>query len=285
MEYVEPKVFLLGATQVNEPGLAAFLDHLGVPEWDTDADGVEKLAEVEGRLCYKAFGTDLNPNLNRVREGNEQYLKNVIESGHGSVLEHGTAVFAYMDVSRVFTHELVRHRPGAAYSQESLRFVRLDNLKAMYPEVGFGVETMKDLQRAHGIPDLGEETWAEDKAKFLEATFKEVFEYLELVQKKISNRLILDRLVGGFAVKKKVTSAMRRLAPIGLATNIIATYNHRTLRHVIQMRTSRHAEEEVRLVFGMVAEVCLSRWPNLYQDMKWELVDGKMEYTFDREKV
>ena len=41
-----------------------------------------------------------------------------------------------------------------------------------------------------------------------------------------------------FHVKKEVTSALRRLAPIGLSTDIIWTANARTLRHVIEMRTA-----------------------------------------------
>ena len=52
-----------------------------------------------------------------------------------------------------------------------------------------------------------------------------------------------------FHVKKEVTSALRRLAPIGLSTDIIWTANARTLRHVIEMRTAPGAEEELRLVF------------------------------------
>ena len=38
------------------------------------------------------------------------------------------------NVSRVATHELVRHRAGVAVSQESLRFVRLDDLPFWFPE-------------------------------------------------------------------------------------------------------------------------------------------------------
>ena len=52
-----------------------------------------------------------------------------------------------------------------------------------------------------------------------------------------------------FHVKKEVTSALRRLAPIGLSTDILWTANARTLRHVIEMRTAEGAEEELRIVF------------------------------------
>jgi thymidylate synthase (FAD) len=69
-----------------------------------------------------------------------------------------------------------------------------------------------------------------------------------------------------FAVKKEVTSALRRLAPIGLSTDIVWTANVRTLRHVIEMRTAAGAEEELRLVFDRVARIMLAEAPGLFQD-------------------
>ena len=69
-----------------------------------------------------------------------------------------------------------------------------------------------------------------------------------------------------FHVKKEVTSALRRLAPIGLSTDIIWTANARTLRHVIEMRTAAGAEEELRLVFDRVAETMRAEAPGLFQD-------------------
>ena len=49
------------------------------------------------------------------------------------MLEHANYTFAFRDVSRVFTHELVRHRAGSAFSQESLRYVRLSELAFRVP--------------------------------------------------------------------------------------------------------------------------------------------------------
>jgi thymidylate synthase (FAD) len=63
-----------------------------------------------------------------------------------------------------------------------------------------------------------------------------------------------------------VTSALRRLAPIGLSTDIIWTANARTLRHVIEMRTDPGAEEELRLVFDKIARIMQVEAPLLFQD-------------------
>ena len=90
---------------------------------------------------------------------------------------------------------------------------------------------------------------------------------------------------GSFDRKKKITSAMRRIAPIGLATNIGWSTNFRNLRHVIEMRTSPWAEEEIRLVFGQVAEIALKRWGNLFSDYNMEIIDGLPYYTTKNNKV
>ena len=134
MSLVEPKVFLIGESRVNRAGIDALLTHLGVPDWKSNAPtDTELLTEIYGRSCYKSFGTDLNPNITRVRQSNETYISNIIEKGDGSVLEHAVANFFFADVSRVFTHELVRHRVGTAMSQESLRYVRLTDLDFYAP--------------------------------------------------------------------------------------------------------------------------------------------------------
>lgn len=45
----------------------------------------------------------------------------------------------------------------------------------------------------------------------------------------------------------------------------------------IRQRTDKVAEEEIRLVFGQVAEEQRRCYPNLYQDMSGEVVDGFYE--------
>lgn len=256
MQRVQPKVFLIGVSGLtsNEKGLSDYLAAVGAPDWKTDAQtGAEKIPEVMGRLCYRSWAPGLNPNVTRVREGNDVYLKNVIASQHGSVLEHTSVNFIFHDVSRVVTHELVRHRVGTGISQESLRYVRLDELRAWVPQC------------------FADDEWASNK-------FEEVFEYLEKVQLELAEHFKIDE-IKDFATKKKLTSAFRRLAPIGLATSIGWSANIRTLRFVLQQRTSRHAEEEIRLVFDEVGRLMLDRFPNLFADFQREVVDGIGEWT------
>lgn len=249
MELVEPKVFLVGETRIVEEGLQAYLKHVGAPEWKTDAPSdSERLCEVMGRLCYRSFKPGLNPNVTRVREGNDTYLSHIFEVGHGSVIEHAVINFIFADVSRVFTHELVRHRAGSAFSQESLRFVRLDRLSAYAP------------------------LHIRENEKGMEI-FAKTLEHLEQVQRDLAKIYAIDD-EKKFDVKKKLTSAFRRIAPDGVATTIGWSCNFRALRHVIEMRTEPNAEEEIRLVFGKVFEVVKERYPNLLGDYETEMVDG-----------
>lgn len=249
MEFVEPKVFLVGETRIVEEGLQAYLDHVGASDWSTDAPSdSERLAEVMGRLCYRSFKPGLNPNVTRVREGNQTYLGHILEVGHGSVIEHPVLNFVLADVSRVFTHELVRHRAGSAFSQESLRFVRLDRLSAYAP-----VHIRENEQ--------GMEVYAK------------TLEHLEAVQRQLAEIYDIED-EKKFSIKKTLTSAFRRVAPIGVATTIGWSCNFRTLRHVIEMRTEPSAEEEIRLVFAKVYDIVRERYPNLLGDYEVEEVDG-----------
>jgi len=271
MRKTTPSVHFLGETNHDIVGIRGYLDELGVPDWDTcDVSSAERITEIMGRACYKAFGVDLNANLTKVREGNGNYLYNVIKSGHGSVFEHCTATFMFNNVSRVFTHELVRHRAGTAMSQESLRFVRLTDLGFWIPK--------QVLVEARGL--VGDERV--DKA--IELIYKTV-ENLEAVQIELADLLGLNEEGIDFGYKKRVTSFNRRVAPIGLSTAIGFTMNHRAMRHIITMRTSRYAEEEIRLVFAQVAEIAKKRWPNIYADFKVEIVDGIGEYVPEFPKI
>ena len=257
---VEPQVFLIGESVVNEEGLSAFLTHLGAPEWSSNAPtDIELLTEVYGRACYKSFGTELNPNITRVRGSNKSYISNILEKGDGSVLEHGVANFFFCDVSRVFTHELVRHRVGTAMSQESLRYVRLTDLNWYAPIC------IQENAAAMTI-------------------FEKTMEGLSNLQKDLSELYELDT-TNDFNFKKQVTSAMRRIAPIGLATNIGWSCNMRTLRHVIEMRTDPGSEEEIRLVFSKVADIAIERWPNLFADYEVNIIDNLPSYKTVNKKV
>jgi thymidylate synthase (FAD) len=246
MHETNPSVHLVARPSLDLDGIRAYLEDVGGTAWldmrtgDDDAppNPGELLVEFAGRACYRSWEPGLNPNVTRIRTDQREYMENLLRSLHGSVLEHANYSFAFRNVSRVFTHELVRHRAGSAFSQESLRYVRLT-------DIGFRVPPVLEPIREQVVS---------------------LVEQLEQFQVSAADALGLDDEGVPFAVKKEVTSALRRLAPIGLSTDIVWTANVRTLRHVIEMRTAPGAEEELRLVFDKVARKMLEEAPLLFQD-------------------
>lgn len=115
----EPSVRLVGRQSVDLDALNEFIaDEAPNAAWllDLDASESDQIPEVAGRICYMSFAKP-RPG------GNAAYLQNILQSGHGSVLEHAVWNFIISGVSRSFSHELVRHRAGWAYSQLSQRYV------------------------------------------------------------------------------------------------------------------------------------------------------------------
>ncbi len=248
-----PEVFLVGLPSLDWTEIRRYLDKVSA-RTDSDAtswadrvqsdgsvpDG-DALVEFGGRLCYRSWVPGANINVTRVREDSEQYLGNILKSGHGSVAEHPSYSFVFDDVSRVFTHEMVRHRAGVAVSQESMRFVRLTDIPFWFPK------------------------WARDDHELMDRSIQ-LLNKMEDHQTWMANHFGLDDEGVNFSEKKHKTSFMRRFAPDGVATGMLCTINVRSIRHIVYMRTALGAEEEIRLVMDDVANLALKVTPNLMQD-------------------
>lgn len=261
MRLVQPKVYKVAETRMINDQVLAWLTDMGGEDCLAHVTGEdkEKLIELAGRRCYKSFKEGLNPNVTKIRKDSDLYHENVLKSGHGSILEHGSVSYAFENVSRVFTHEAVRHRAGVAISQESLRYVRLTDMGFWVPEV---------------FKSQGEEKY-QKALKIVTDTVTQC----EKAQKDLSDLFEIETMTD-FNEKKKLTSAFRRVAPDGLATGILLTFNFRALRHVLAMRTGRHAEEELRLTFGQVAEMAIKDYPYIFGDFeKIDTGDGLFEYA------
>lgn len=251
MKLTRPIVVKIAETRVDPGGVRDLLKALGVSDEGSrrfleSPPNAETLVEMAGRLCYESFEIGLNPNVTKIRGSNKEYLENILLKGDGSIAEHGSATFAFLNVSRIMTHELVRHRVGVAVSQESLRYVRLKEIKMWLPD------ELTDAQ----------------KEAMMKAARQSEEAYLALAESIAWDKMNMD-------AKKRLTSALRRILPDGLATNIIWTANHRTLRWVIEMRTDPAAEVEIRMLFDEVARICTRDWPNMYQDFeRTPLPDG-----------
>jgi thymidylate synthase (FAD) len=168
------------------------------------------------------------------------------------VLEHASFSFVFYGISRSVTHELVRHRAGFGYSQLSQRYVNESEAPFIEPDC-----------------------IAADPA--LDALWREAVE---------SSRRAYDALVAGLERKfaqvedrtlrrKMARQAARSVLPNATETRVFLTANARALRHFIEMRGSREADEEIRKLALKMLAILRSESPNLFGDYVIEtLSDG-----------
>ena len=115
---------------------------------------------------------------------------------------------------------------------------------------------------------------------YLELQYARLIERAEAIEGKDFDSL-------PFSKKKYYTSAARRVAPIGVATNMGWSCNIRAARHIIEMRTDEHAEEEIRLVFNKIGDILKAKYPALFSDYGSEVkgADNNQEWVTTRRKV
>jgi thymidylate synthase (FAD) len=223
------------------------------------------LAEYAGRGCYNSFG---GPNGSGMGRGsNAEYLAHIIESGHGSVLEHVTFTFQIHGCSRGLTHELVRHRVGTAFSQASTRF----------RDESAGAFVVPPLVRA----------WfaAEDGGGMTEYTsgFLRAVEYAATSYDGVLGLLKDSKLLTGFglrgtAARKAARGIARSLLPIGLESPIVLTVNARAARNVLDQRATPWAEAEIREMAVAMWRILVQQEPALFGDYTLHRADDGTEY-------
>jgi thymidylate synthase (FAD) len=114
---VKPKIYLISRPRFDSATFLSFLREERA-EWirSPQATEAEEIVEIAGRVCYMSFGDKQSPRRNG------DYIHNLIRQEHESVLEHVSWTFLLTGISRAFTHQLVRHRVGFAFSQLSQQY-------------------------------------------------------------------------------------------------------------------------------------------------------------------
>lgn len=267
----EPVVELVIRPTINWQSYAKFLkSNFGIDEpmglsldemskyhasgWHGDA-----IPMVCAKSCYKAWATG--------RKNIKDYLEHILESGHGSVLEHANFGFVII-TTRAITHEIVRHRAGFAFSQESQRFCdEKDNAFIMPLSIQGNQES--------------ENAWVQQIQSALDSYIK--------VTDLLNDRYSSDSTFSGLSktdLRKKVREASRGLLPNDTASVIHVTANIRALRHFIEMRANRHAEAGIRIVANKMYDIMIKECPILFSDYtKEELPDGTYHIEAKAKKV
>lgn len=153
----------------------------------------------------------------------------LLKMGHYSVLEHAYATFRISDVSRSFTHQLVRHRL-CSYTQQSQRYV--DESRFNYIEPA----SIKNNPKAHSA-----------FIRFIEDA-KRI--YLELQKLGIKNE------------------DARFVLPNAVESQIVVTANLREWRHIIGLRGNPDAQWEIREVAIEVLKILQKYAPTVFEDFR-----------------
>lgn len=217
----------------------------------------EKIVAAAAKLCYSPVGTDsIMEGL--TEEKTESFLNLIMSYGHESTIEHISFTFSVEGVSRSLTHQLVRHRL-ASYSQQSQRYVKLDQFEYIIPP-----EIEKD-----------------EKAKeiFIKSMEQSQRSYDELVTI-LKDRYANDRISESAATKKAIEDA-RYVFPNACETKIIVTMNARSLMNFFHHRCCNRAQWEIRALADEMLKQVREVAPTLFKNagpscLKGECPEGKM---------
>lgn len=238
------KVTPVGITVVpfsDDPEDDDWIDELGLPYYNDEED-TERLIEFAGRACYQSFSRPRPATAHPT-----QYIANLINQGHESVLEHASASFYVEGVSRNMLLELERHR-HLSFSVISQRFVKADTSDfivppALMPSVYPGERYDDELTLAFG--------------RALNAA-QEAYE------------LAISKLEDAGLNRKQAREAARSILPGGMETKFVVTGNMRAWRDVLKKRYSVHADAEICEFAKLVLELLRNITPAVFSDFPEE---------------
>jgi thymidylate synthase (FAD) len=219
----------------------------------------EQLLRIEraGRTCYKSAQKPFT------LASAGAFIRRILSSGHESVIEHSSMTVRFLNTSRGFTHELVRHRI-AAFSQESTRYV--DYIKG---------EENPDLARFH--------------CAFIVPPHCKPYEkvLLDDGRKMSAAQMLAQEEMFYRALRKAgwVPEDARQLLPNALQSEIVITANFREWRHIFTLRCGRPAHWEIRMHMGALLERVRGIVPTIFDDLQKAGVDkhGLAVYAKDKE--
>jgi thymidylate synthase (FAD) len=166
----------------------------------------ERMVAMSARLCYSPIGAeDLVESMTAGQV--ESLLNKIVDMQHLSTLEHVSFTFAIEGVSRVLTHQLVRHRI-ASYSQQSQRYVSEHEFEYIVPTT------------------IESNPVAKEKFEQLMNTIRSTYDELTAL-----------------GINKEDA---RYCLANATETKIVVTMNARTLLHFFQLRCCARAQWEIR---------------------------------------
>lgn len=218
----------------------------------------EKVISMAAKLCYSAVGVDeIEKNLTDDKV--DKFLNMLINIGHESPLEHTTFTFAVEGISRACSHQIVRHRI-ASFSQQSQRYVKLEQFEYIIPEEIAKIEEAKKI--------------------FIEAMENDQKTYDNLVDilfnkhyEKLLKEGTEDKKAKRNAEKMAIEDA-RYVFPNACETKMVFTMNTRSLYNFIHHRTCERAQTEIRELSVLMLRELKKIAPILFKNMGPKCVSG-----------
>ena len=190
----------------------------------------EKVISMAAKLCYSSVGVD-DIEKNLTDESIDKFLNMLINIGHESPLEHVSFTFAVEGISRACSHQLVRHRI-ASYSQQSQRYVKLDQFEYIIPKEIEAIDEAKEVF----INAMKQHQEAYDK--LVDILFEKHYNNLIKIGKN-------EKEAKREAEKKSIEDA-RYVFPNACETKLVFTMNTRTLYNFLHHRCCERAQWEIR---------------------------------------
>ncbi|MEE9553901.1 MAG: FAD-dependent thymidylate synthase [candidate division Zixibacteria bacterium] len=209
----------------------------------------EDIIERACRTCYLSFHRYDPP------KSTEELIAKILRKRHHSVLEHASATFRIKGGSRVFTHELVRHR-FISPSQESQRYVCYADKRDRKKTKDYEVVVPETIKNA-AVPGKSES--AEELYKEAVGAAYELYEEL------------LDAGVP--------PEDARYVLPNATVSEIVISANFRELRHFFCVRTHPRAHWEIREIAIMMLRIMKKEAPVVFAD--FEIDEETMSATFE----
>ena len=245
---VAPTFFLVARPTIDWNAVESFEKQEAVWRRTSDVTDADNLVELAGRVCYLSFGTRQSPRTNA------EYIANLVNRGHESVLEHASWTLILTGVSRAFTHQLVRHRVGFSYSQLSQQYHTEEEARFIEPSW-----IARDPDR--------EREWRD-------AVLQAHKTYVAFISDEHANRSAFENLSERESLRAS-RSAARSLLPAATETKIVVSANARAIRHFLSERGGLDGDEEMRVVSARLLEHVRDDAPALFADFRIErMADG-----------
>ena len=200
----------------------------------------DQLLRIEraGRTCYQSEKEEIT------EESAKAFIRRILKRGHESVIEHSNLTVKFFNISRGFTHEMVRHRL-CAFSQESTRYV--------------------DYAKRGARPDL-----ERFQLKCIVPPHRNEDEKVELEDgRRMSLREMFTECEKFYRALRKAgwpPQDARQILPIGIKSEIVVSANFREWRHIFFLRTHKAAHWEIRKVMGDLLKKLQTIVPVIFDD-------------------